>query len=122
LFGPEKNLLGLCIREGTAEFFADLITGRITQDEALPFTLQHERRLWEWFRKEMNGQETGDWMWKKPADPDQPMHVGYVMGYRIVQAYYNNASDKKQAVQEILSVTDFAGLLERSGYALQFDQ
>jgi hypothetical protein len=120
LFDPEKSLLGLCIREGTAEFFADLVTGTITQDEALEFTLQHEKELWDWFRKEMHGRETGDWMWKQPEDPDQPRHVGYVMGYRIVQAYYNNAEDKHQAVLDILSVTDYTAFLEKSGYAGRF--
>ncbi|MHC4941526.1 MAG: DUF2268 domain-containing putative Zn-dependent protease [Planctomycetota bacterium] len=122
LFGPEKNLLGLCIREGTAEFFADLVTGTITQDEAVAYTLKHEKRLWEWFLKEMHGRETGDWMWKKPTDPEQPRHVGYVMGHLIVEAYYNNAKDKAKAVSEILSVTDYPAFLEKSGYADKFKE
>jgi hypothetical protein len=120
LFGPEKNLLGLCIREGTAEFFADLVTGKITQDEAADFTVENEKRLWEWFIKEMHGRETGDWMWSQPTDPEQPPHVGYAIGYRIVEAYCRNARDKDRAVREILSVTDYRAFLERSGYAEQF--
>jgi hypothetical protein len=120
LFGPEKNLLGLCIREGTAEFFAELVTGKITQDEAVDFTLKNEKSLWEQFIKEMHGSETGDWMWSKPSDPEQPNHVGYVIGYRIVEAYYKNAKDKEEAVREILSVTDYPTFLEKSGYAKQF--
>jgi hypothetical protein len=120
LFGPEKNLLGLCIREGTAEFFADLVTGDITQDEALPYTIEHESRLWEQFVKEMHGSETGDWMWSKPADSTQPPHVGYVMGYRIVQSYYERAEDTARAVTDILSVTDYPKFLEQSGYGELF--
>jgi len=119
LYGPEKSLLGLCIREGTAELFADLVTGNITQDEAVEYTLEHEKRLWNWLVKEMDSAETGDWMWKKPEDPEQPYHVGYVMGYRIVEAYYNNAADKAQAVDEILSVSDYRAFLDKSGYAGQ---
>ena len=122
LFGPEKNLLGLCIREGTAEFFADLVTGDITQDEAVDYALKHEKRLWEWLQKEMHGSETGDWMWSKPSDPEQPRHVGYVMGYLIVESYYNNARDKTQAVREILGVTDYPAFLEKSGYAAKFKE
>jgi hypothetical protein len=121
LFGPEKSLLGLCIREGTAEFFAHLVTGSMTQDEAIEFTKKHEKRLWESFIKEMHGQETGDWMWSKPEDPEQPRHVGYVIGAFIVQAYYDNTEDKSQAVQDILSVTDYAAFLEQSGYAKRFE-
>jgi hypothetical protein len=120
LYGPEKNLLGLCIREGTAEFFANLVTGKITQDKAVDFTMKNEKRLWELFIKEMHGRETGDWMWSEPSDPEQPNLVGYVIGYRIVKAYYNNAKDKEQALREILSVTDYSTFLEKSGYTDQF--
>jgi hypothetical protein len=120
IYGPEKNLLGLCIREGTAEFFADLVTGKITQDKAVDFTLKNEKKLWKRLIKEMHGRETGDWMWSKPSDPEQPNHVGYVIGYRIVEAYYKNAKDKEQALREILSVTDYSTFLEKSGYTDQF--
>ncbi|UCD64459.1 MAG: hypothetical protein JSW34_03225, partial [Candidatus Zixiibacteriota bacterium] len=122
LFGDEKNLLGLCIREGTAEFFASLTTGRITQDEALEYTLEHEERLWNWLAQEIDGPETGDWMWQKPADPEQPYHVGYAMGFRIVEAYYNQATDKAQAVKDILGVTDFVSFLNDSHYADRFEK
>jgi len=122
LFGPEKSLLGLCIREGTAEFFANLVTGEMTQDEAVEFTLKNERRLWDQFQQEMNGRETGDWMWSKPEDPDQPRHVGYVLGAFIVESYYNQANDKAQAVKEILSVTDYAGFLRKSKYEQKFNR
>ncbi|UCG53024.1 MAG: hypothetical protein JSW58_05570 [Candidatus Latescibacterota bacterium] len=120
LFGPEKSLLGLTIREGTAEFFADLVTGEMTQDEAREFTIAREPELWEQFQKDMLGSETGDWMWQKPSDPEQPRHVAYVLGARIVESYYKNAPDKEKAVREILSVTDYPAFLEKSGYAGQF--
>ncbi len=120
LYGEEKNLLGLCIREGTAEFFADLVTDKITQEKAIAFTLKNEKKLWERFCKEMHGQETGDWMWGKSKDPVQPDHVGYVIGCRVVESYYKNAEDKEQALGEILSVTNYSTFLEKSGYSEQF--
>jgi hypothetical protein len=120
LYGAEKNLLGLSIREGTAEFFTELVLGEITQTEALDFTLKNEMRLWEQFNKEMYGSETGDWMWTKPSDPKQPGFVGYVLGYRIVKAYYEYAENKGQALREILSVTDYPTFLGKSRYAERF--
>lgn len=59
---------------------------------------------------------TGDWMWRIPGDPNQPYHVAYVMGARIVEAYYNKAEDKLRAVAEILSVVDYEEFLKKSGY------
>lgn len=121
LFNEKKSLLGLTIREGAAEFFADYATGDITQNEARRFVMEHEKELWDRFKKDMLGSETGDWMWSKPKDPNQPRHVAYVIGCRIVKAYYNRAEDKTKAIDEILSVTDYPAFLERSGYSEKFE-
>ena len=122
LFGPKKNLLGLCIREGTAEFFSDLVSGKITQEKARDYVLKHEKELWDLFQPDMSGRETKDWMWKKPKNPKQPPHVGYVMGFLIVKAYYDQAKDKTKAVQEILSVTDYPAFLKKSQYENRFKE
>ncbi len=119
IYGPEKSLLALTIREGIAEYFAELSTGSMTQDKAHGFVLEHERTLWDRFTPMMLEAETGDWMWAAPEDPEQPPHVAYAMGALIARAYYENADDTQQAVREILSVTDYPAFLERSGYAPQ---
>jgi hypothetical protein len=116
IFGPEKSLLALTIREGIAEYYAHQITGRMTQERARPFVLEHERELWERFQPEMLGTETGDWMWSRPADPEQPPHIAYVMGARITEAYFANVEDRDRATREVLSVVDYPAFLERSGY------
>ena len=68
----------------------------------------------------MMGRKTSGWMWSKPSNSDQPRDIGYALGSRIVEAYYDNATDKRQAMQDILSVTNYSKLLKRSGYATQF--
>ncbi len=68
----------------------------------------------------MMGRKTSGWMWSKPSDPDLPRDIAYALGSRIVEAYYDNATDKRQAMQDILSVTNYPQLLKRSGYATQF--
>jgi len=120
IYDEEKSLLGLCIREGTAEFFANLVTGEITQSPAREYTLENQARLWPEFLKVMLEPGTGDWMWSRPKDSAQPAHIGYVLGMLIVQSYYDRMEDKKQAVKDILGVTDYLGFLESSGYALKF--
>jgi hypothetical protein len=121
LYGPERSLLGLTLREGTAEFVANLVTGRMSQERSRQFVLAHEQQLWEQFRMRMAGAETGDFMWSTPANRQQPPNTGYVLGARIVEAFYDRASDKPQAMRDILSNTDYAGFLARSGYAARFD-
>lgn len=121
LTGSGNTLLGACIREGAAEFFADLVTGHILREEAIGFTRDNEEELWRRFVTEMHGTETGDWMWGTPKDSLQPPNVGYVLGCFIVRSYYVNAEDKDQAVREILGVTDYDAFLAKSRYAMRFE-
>ncbi|MBT8387369.1 MAG: hypothetical protein KJO12_08140 [Ignavibacteria bacterium] len=122
IYNTEKSLLAITIREGVAEFFADLVTGKYTQDEAYFYTRKHEEGLWGQFSIEMNGKETGDWMWKKPNNPEQPRDVGYVLGALIVENYYKKSLDINEVVSEILSITDYKEFLEKSEYASKFIQ
>jgi hypothetical protein len=38
------------------------------------------------------------------------------MGYRITQAYFDRAPDKRPAITDILSIRDFDAFLTASGY------
>lgn len=120
VYGPKKSLLSLAIREGTAEFFTMLVTGKITQQEALDYLLDNEESLWPQFTTGMDDQNPGDWMWQKPSNGDWPHHMGYAMGYRIVNHYYESADDKTQAKQAILASTNARELLDASGYGAGF--
>jgi hypothetical protein len=42
------------------------------------------------------------------------------MGYKICEAYYRNASDKKRAVRDIVRISDFKAFLAQSRYAEKF--
>jgi hypothetical protein len=117
IYGPRQSLLAISIREGTAEFLVRLALGEHQQRREYEYCVEHEPELWERFRAEMYGAETGDWMWTRPADPEQPWNLGYMVGMRIVEAYYEQAGDKAQAIEEILGITDYRRFLERSGYA-----
>jgi hypothetical protein len=120
IFGPKMSLLALSIREGTAYFLTLLSAGGHTHKESWDYCVKNEKDLWKRFKAEMNDRNPGDWMWGKPADPEQPPHLGYIIGARIVEAYYNRVEDKEKAMQDILAVTDYQGFLEKSGYADKF--
>lgn len=115
--GEERTLLALSVREGASTFFAELIAGGSTHKNlARDFYLAQESELWEAFSADMLGHEMGEWLWKKPADPDKPQDLGYAIGARIVKAYYDNATDKGTAARDIMSITDYPAFLARSGY------
>lgn len=115
--GPERTLLAHSIREGGATWFAELITGGSRhKNEARDYYLASERELWEAFSREMYGTDMGDWLWEKPANPKQPQDLGYAIGARIVQTYYESAADPGRAAMEIMAITDYPEFLELSGY------
>lgn len=116
IYGPQKSLLALSIREGTADFVAALATGRHTQEAAYAYVLENEAELWARFQTEMLGADTGDWMWVSPPDSSQPRDVGYALGHRIVETFYERAVDKEAALEAVFSVTDYQRFLRESGY------
>jgi hypothetical protein len=122
VFGPKMSLLALSIREGTAYFLTLLSLGEHGHKDAYDYYLKNEKKLWERFKADMDQSQIGDWLFSKPKDPEQPAHLGYVIGSRIVESYYNRAEDKAKAVQEILSVIDFEEFLEKSGYNEKFSK
>ena len=54
------------------------------------------------------------WFGKK--DGDRPADLGYWVGYRIAQTYYENSADKTKAIHDILKVRNANGFLKKSGY------
>ena len=57
-------------------------------------------------------------MYGKPPD-GRPNDLGYFIGYRIAEAYYNRMTDKQQAIRDILTGANgnVKELLTKSGYA-----
>lgn len=120
IYGPKMSLLALSLREGTAQFLTFLSTGERTKTEAYQYLDKNEKKVWERFKNEMNNRLPGDWMWAKPKDPEQPRDLGYIIGDRIVETYYNRTEDKEKAIKDILSITDYKKFFEKSGYAEKF--
>jgi uncharacterized protein YjaZ len=68
----------------------------------------------------MNGTKTSNWLYQGDKSKDRPADLGYYIGYRIAQSYYEHASDKKQAIRDILTVSDFGSFLRDSHYGEKF--
>jgi hypothetical protein len=120
IFGERQTLLRIAIREGSADFLAELISGGHTNPRAHEYGLRHERELWTAFQKEMHQRELGAWMFHRPANRERPANLGYFMGYRIAQAFYEQHADKGEALRAILSVTNYEQFLRDSRYSERF--
>ena len=111
------TLLGKAIREGSAVFIGHLISGLNINVQQQEYGDSHESDLWTEFRQVMHGSDISGWLHNGSDAKDRPADLGYYIGLKISQAYYEKSKDKKEAIRELLETHDFDQLLEASGYA-----
>lgn len=113
----KRQLLFQCLREGGADFLAEMISGKHINGHVHEYARPRERELWEEFRQRLDDEDFSGWLYGGDQEEGRPADLGYWMGYEIVKAYYEQASDKAQAISDILTFEDSHEFLERSGYA-----
>ena len=116
LYSSPDNMLGLCLREGGAEFLASLVVDDITQSVALDYIEKDESRLKEQFLADLKTQNKDFWLWASIEQKEYPKLLGYAMGYKICKSYYELQPDKNVAIQNILKMEDAEAFLDSSGY------
>jgi hypothetical protein len=116
-----RTLLGESIREGGADFIAELISGKHINTHLHAYGDPRERGLWIEFRRDMNGLTKTNWLFNGSTATSRPADLGYYVGYKICQAAYKSAKNEQQAVKEILEIKDYNQFLAHSGYERKFD-
>lgn len=114
------TLLQQTINEGGADFIAKLIAGGHGNERLHTYGDLHQKELWFEFKKEMLGSNQDNWLYQGDKAKNRPADLGYYIGYKICEAYYEKARDKKRAIKEILEIKDFQAFLTASGYAERF--
>ena len=112
------TLLAASIKEGAADFLAELISGRHINQHIHDFANPQEKELWLEFQERMDQKDYNGWLYSSAEG--RPNDLGYWMGYKIVKSYYDQSADKKAAIREIFTIKDFEKFLVRSGYADKF--
>ena len=111
----ERSLLVQSLVEGSADFVGELISGKHINEQAWKYGLSHEEELCKEFVSIMLGSDFKGWLYGGNKT-DRPNDLGYWMGYMICQSYYEKATDKQQAVKDILNIQDANLFLKQSGY------
>ena len=115
----KTTLLQATINEGTADFIASLVVEEpdIRQmTDRWQYGCAHEAELAARFAGEEDSTKLQPWMYDHSPDTGWPPDMAYWLGYRIAQAYYDQATDKVAAIRGLLQVTDFKAFLKASGY------
>lgn len=110
------NLLSSVIQEGMCDFIGELISGDQINKVAQEFGDAHEKELWLEFKNELCNQKANNWLYNYESVKDRPADLGYYIGYQISKEYYNNMTDKKQAIYDILNMNDPITFLQNSKY------
>lgn len=118
-----SNLLSQSIYEGTCDFVTELITGKKIPLPYMTYGPEHEDQLKIKFKSEMSDPSWDNWLYNNAADKNTVPDLGYFIGYSICKSYYERASDKKQAIKDMISL-DYQNnaaveeFLAKSGYFL----
>lgn len=115
-YKSSTSLLDQSIREGSADFLGELISGKTTNEGAFEFGEKNEEVLCQEFVQIMNSKTYKGWLYGGGKKTERPRDLGYWMGYKISKSYFDRSVDKKLAVKEILNITDFRDFLNKSGY------
>lgn len=100
--------------EGAAEFMGKLISGQVAYSELASSTNGREKEIETAFAADEDKTDLSDWL--NNGTLEKPGDLGYWVGYRIVESFYQQSADKRQAIREIVQMHDPKTFLIRSGW------
>lgn len=137
---PEKagqggTLLGSVLTEGAADFIATLASGQQSDPERAAWASPREAELWRQFEADLALTSGASWddLKKNPevsqafhrwignygkAPEGWPSEVGYWMGQRIWQRWYDRQPDKHAALRAMLEMKDPQAVLQAGRFPL----
>ena len=115
-FMSKTTLLFQSLKEGSADFIGELISGTHINKVAFDYGEAHSETLAREFVKKMKKKKLKDWLYQTSGKDDRPNDLGYWMGYKITKSYYDKQADKSKAIFEILNIKDPWQFTKKSGY------
>lgn len=115
-----KTLLDQALLEGSADYVAYLVTGSNINARLWSYAIPREAALWAEFKAAMHGTDLSRWLYNQgSASTDRPGDLGYFIGYRIAESYFDRTADKAAALRAIIEVGNADLFLSQSGYSPQ---
>jgi uncharacterized protein YjaZ len=115
LAGTENlTVLERTLLEGNAEMISELISGLAGQSQFPALTKGREKEIETEFLADQDKTDLSAWL--DNSTLEKPGDLGYWVGHRIAKSYYQNASDKRQAVHDMFQMTDAKAFLAKSGW------
>lgn len=112
----EDSFYGTLINEGVADFIPYLLFKTKINEGAYAYGRKNECALWQQLQADLAKNDTKLWFYNGMSIKDRPADVGYFMGFRIAEAYYNKQKNKREALDILLKSRDYAAIVAQSGY------
>lgn len=117
----KPTLLASAFREGAPDFLAQQLCHGNINDAAhawLSAEPGREAAVWREFQAEIESEDAArGWIGNANESRDRPADLGYVLGFKIAEAYYRQAKDKSRALAEIIRAEDPEAIFKASGYS-----
>ncbi len=110
------TVLEAALIEGGAEFTAELISGGVSYYQAGVWARGREKQIETAFVSDEDKTDLSKWFYNGKGTADWLGDLGYWVGYRITRSYYQHAANKRQALRDILEVSDPKRFLSKSGW------
>lgn len=118
----EKITLKYAIQEGMADFIGELISGKTANEKIFKWAKGKEKKIWKKFTKDMYNDRYSNWIANyNTVSEDSYPDLGYWIGYQICKSYYENTSNKKQAIYDMLHIQDYKKFLADSKWEKKLD-
>jgi hypothetical protein len=109
-----KSLMENSIIEGVADFLTFKLTGKVPDSVDYTYGYQNELKLKNEFKDIMHGDDLTPFLYNMNSS-DHP-DMGYFIGFRIIESYFERQTDEKKAIQNILNIKDYQKIVDESQY------
>ena len=109
-------LLKWCLFEGGADFIGELISGVSINKFSYKYGEQNHGKLYQEFVTRLKNADYADWLYWTSKKDDRSNVLGYWIGYKIIESYFNKQKDKQKAIDEILNIKEPMQFLKQSGF------
>ncbi|MDR2235745.1 MAG: DUF2268 domain-containing putative Zn-dependent protease [Chryseobacterium sp.] len=112
----DDSLIKNTLMEGGADFISEMISGENINTGPFRYGEAHLEALCREFVTKLKNDDNTDWLYGTSKKDDRPNDLGYWMGYKISEAYFNKQKDKHQAIHDILNIENPMNFLKESGF------
>ncbi len=116
--GYLRDLVEQTISEGVADFLSEKISGLTINKPAFQYGIENDCELKKEFllNYSKNKTDISNWLYNGSKSQNRPADLGYYIGYKIAQEYYNKTENKENAILDLLNRKKYKKIFKKSDY------